>query len=161
MGDVVILPTRHLDAPESISDIEPLVMRLETEEPEPCSYVGTTWFFVPYRLTVVPFGTRHANPQCAKQIVMLGARISPAVRPPGNDVDVPMPFRVVVCQPWGEPLVRIVTRRQFARHGSDVARLVAQRDSLNAAVASGEASRRDATECESRMNRSAASNTPH
>jgi hypothetical protein len=161
-GDFVILPTTGLDAPSSVSDTEPLIMRLETEDPEPCSYVASSWLFLPGRITIVPFGTRHGNASCAKPIVTMPARVSNRGRPPGHDLEVLMPLRVVVCQPWSEPLVRYVTMRQFAMPGQDRARRVAQRDSSEAMLASGKAARDDAITCASLTKGSAAStNTPH
>jgi hypothetical protein len=158
----VILSTKRLDVPASVSETEPLVMRLDMEEPEPCSYVSSSWRFVQGRLTIVPFGTRHRNPECAKPIVTLPARISSrGGRPAEYDVELPMPLRVVVCQPWGDPLVRNVTVRQVARRGPDVTGLIARRDSMVAAVASGEAPRLDAIACAALMKgSSASSDTP-
>lgn len=161
-GDFVILPTTGLDAPASVSDTEPLILRLKTEEPESCSYVASSWLFLPGRMTIVPFGTRHGNASCAKPVVAMPARISYRGRPPGHDLEVLMPLRVVVCQPWGDPLVRYVTMRQFAMPGKDLARRVAQRDSSEAMMATGEAARNDAITCASlKKGSSAGSNTPH
>jgi hypothetical protein len=156
-GDFVILPTKSLDAPASVSETEPLVMRLHTAEAEPCSYVSSSWRLVTGQVTIVPFGTRNRNPECAKSVVTIPARVSPRGRLAEYDVEVPMPLRVVVCQPWGDPMVRYVIIRQVGRRGTDVARLLAQRDSMNAAAASGQALQLDASSCASSMMGSALS----
>jgi hypothetical protein len=143
IGDFV-LSTRGLATPDTVAATDSIIVLLDVADPAACTFADAMWMATGDRAYIVPYGVRNPIPACPLPRVALPW---PGLRARSIHGTVLMPYRIVVCQPSGDALTRVVYVPMALTDSTQRGVMTLRRDSLLTYIGSGDAFRTDAKLC--------------